>query len=270
MDWFYRMHGEESGPVGAADLKALFKTGTISAETEVRRQDMAAWRPLRHFVKNAPLPEPPAAGPPDAKTVKAPGEWEMPAASNSGETGEATCSECGRAFKSGDLIRIDDARICADCKPSFTLKLRRNARQRRGPIYGGFWIRFVAKLVDGLVLLAVNLIVGLVALLVAGDSAAAGEKAAGSMLLQTLFHAIGLAYTTFFLGRFGATPGKMACHLKVVFPDGRPIGYARALGRQLAEYLSGMLLMLGYLMAAFDSEKRTLHDRICGTRVVRS
>ena len=270
MNWFYRMHGEETGPIGAADLKALFKAGTISAETEVRRQDMAAWRPLRHFVKNAPPPDPPAGRPPDVKAVKAPGEWEMPAAANAGGTAVSACSECGRAFKTGDLIRIDDARICADCKPSFIQKLRRNVRLRGGLIYAGFWIRFVAKLVDGLVLLAVNLIVGLVALLVAGGSSATDEAAAGNMLLQIFYHAIGLAYTTFFLGRFGATPGKMDCRLKVVFPDGRPIGYARALGRQLAEYLSGMLLMFGYLMAAFDSEKRTLHDRICSTRVVRS
>ena len=36
-----------------------------------------------------------------------------------------------------------------------------------------------------------------------------------------------------------------------------------------AEMLSGMILGIGYLMAAFDDEKRALHDRICDTRVVR-
>jgi uncharacterized RDD family membrane protein YckC len=76
-------------------------------------------------------------------------------------------------------------------------------------------------------------------------------------------------YATFFLGRYGATLGKMACGLKVVRPDGDPIGYPRALGRYFAEILSGMILGIGYLMAAFDSEKRSLHDRICSTRVVR-
>ncbi len=61
----------------------------------------------------------------------------------------------------------------------------------------------------------------------------------------------------------------MACGLRVVAADGRSISYLRALGRYLAEFLSGMLLMLGYIMAAFDGEKRTLHDRVCATRVVR-
>ncbi|MDJ0801835.1 MAG: RDD family protein [Desulfobacterales bacterium] len=270
MDWFYRLHGEETGPVGPADLKALFRAGTISADTEVRRHDMADWRPLRHFVKGAPQPKPAADAPPESEADESPREWDMPAATETGAPADATCSECGRAFKPGDLIRIDDARICGDCKPSFIQKLRQSAGDRGSLVYAGFWIRFGAKLIDGLVLLVVNLVVGLGLLLAAGGSAFSGEAAAGNLFLQIVYHAVGLVYTTFFLGRFGATPGKMACGLKVVFPDGRPIGYARALGRQLAEYLSGMLLMLGYLMAAFDGEKRTLHDRICTTRVVRS
>ena len=73
----------------------------------------------------------------------------------------------------------------------------------------------------------------------------------------------------FFLGKFGATPGKMACKLKVVRPDGERISYARALGRHFAEMLSGIILYIGYIMAAFDEEKRTLHDRICDTRVIK-
>ncbi len=264
MDWFYRLQGEETGPVGAADIKALFRAGTISAATEVRRQDMADWRPLRHFVKSTTPPVPPADAPSESGGARPPREWEMPAPA------DTICSECGRAYATADLIRIDESRICADCKPLFTQKLRRNARDRGGTVYAGFWIRFGAKAIDGLVLVAVNLIVGLGFFVVTGGSAMSGEAATGNLFLQAVYHAIGLVYTTFFLGRFGATPGKMACGLKVVFPDGRPIGYARALGRQLAEYLSGMLLMLGYLMAAFDGEKRTLHDRICTTRVVRS
>ncbi|PYS28021.1 MAG: RDD family protein, partial [Acidobacteria bacterium] len=32
--------------------------------------------------------------------------------------------------------------------------------------------------------------------------------------------------------------------------------------------LSGIILLIGYIMAAFDPERRALHDRICNTRVV--
>jgi uncharacterized RDD family membrane protein YckC len=39
-------------------------------------------------------------------------------------------------------------------------------------------------------------------------------------------------------------------------------------GRYFSEMLSGMIMMIGYIMAGFDDEKRALHDRICNTRVV--
>jgi uncharacterized RDD family membrane protein YckC len=60
----------------------------------------------------------------------------------------------------------------------------------------------------------------------------------------------------------------MACKLKITLEDGSRISYLRAMGRHFAKYLSGMILLVGYIMAAFDDHRRTLHDRICETRVV--
>jgi uncharacterized RDD family membrane protein YckC len=77
-----------------------------------------------------------------------------------------------------------------------------------------------------------------------------------------------MGYQIFFLGKYGATPGKMACKLKVVTAEGTPITYGRATGRFFAEKLSGLTCTIGYIIAAFDDQKRTLHDHICGTRVV--
>jgi uncharacterized RDD family membrane protein YckC len=62
----------------------------------------------------------------------------------------------------------------------------------------------------------------------------------------------------------------MACKLKIAVEDGGRVSYLRALGRHFAKYLSAMILLIGYIMAAFDDQRRTLHDRICETRVVRS
>ena len=86
-----------------------------------------------------------------------------------------------------------------------------------------------------------------------------------TLLVQFL---IGLCYAVFFLGRFAATPGKMACGLLVVRADGSALTYPRAAGRHFADMLSGITLCIGYLIAAFDLEKRALHDHICDTRVV--
>jgi uncharacterized RDD family membrane protein YckC len=61
----------------------------------------------------------------------------------------------------------------------------------------------------------------------------------------------------------------MACGLKVVTPEGSPIGFGRAFGRAMAEILSGLICNIGYIIAGFDSQKRALHDHIANTRVIR-
>jgi uncharacterized RDD family membrane protein YckC len=81
---------------------------------------------------------------------------------------------------------------------------------------------------------------------------------------------LGCSYETFFLVKFGATPGKMAMGLKVVRPDGSGIQIGRAVGRYFAKMLSGMILYIGYIMVGFDSQKRGLHDMICETRVIKT
>ena len=66
-----------------------------------------------------------------------------------------------------------------------------------------------------------------------------------------------------------ATPGKMALRLKVVTPEGAPVSYGRSFARAFSMILSGIVCYIGFIIAAFDEEKRALHDHICGTRVVR-
>jgi uncharacterized RDD family membrane protein YckC len=63
----------------------------------------------------------------------------------------------------------------------------------------------------------------------------------------------------------------MAARLLIVNPDGSKVSYAKALGRFFAsEYVVAIFtLCIGYLMVAWDPEKRGLHDRICNTRVIR-
>jgi uncharacterized RDD family membrane protein YckC len=101
--------------------------------------------------------------------------------------------------------------------------------------------------------------------------ASAGESAAPVMLLLVYAAAFGLEimYNTIFVGAMGATPGKMALKVRVVNADGSKVSYGKAFGRAVAEYVSILTLLIGYIMVAFDDEKRALHDRICGTRVIK-
>ena len=75
-------------------------------------------------------------------------------------------------------------------------------------------------------------------------------------------------YNVFFVTRFGATPGKMLLGLRIIWTDGRPASWQRALARSISYLASGMALYLGFLMAAFTSEKKAMHDILCATRVV--
>ncbi len=136
--------------------------------------------------------------------------------------------------------------------------------------YAGFWIRVVAKLVDSAVLWAAGFALTFaVAPLLYGrgpDTPSRFLDDRPPLLLLQL--AVAAAYNTAFVGRYGATPGKMAAGLRIVTPAGGAVTYGTALCRYFAEILSSVILGIGYLMVAFDIEKRGLHDRICRTRVV--
>jgi uncharacterized RDD family membrane protein YckC len=137
--------------------------------------------------------------------------------------------------------------------------------------YAGFWIRVVAKLVDSAVLWAAGFAMAFAAAPLfpgwgPGTLSPLHDGGHPAVLFFQLVAAA--AYSTLFVGRYGATPGKMAAGLKVVTPSGGTVGYGTALCRYFAEILSSIILGIGYLMVAFDVEKRGLHDRICRTRVV--
>jgi len=64
------------------------------------------------------------------------------------------------------------------------------------------------------------------------------------------------------------TLGKMAMGIKVTDTMGYPITFGRATGRYFGKILSGAILMIGYIMAAFTERKQALHDMMAGTLVV--
>ena len=153
-----------------------------------------------------------------------------------------------------------------------------------GRRFGGFWIRFLAIIIDAIILWVATLIVriplgllGLGGLGLAGlgrnadpAQALAALPAIMSLIGLSIFiqFALSLAYEVYFLSTRGATPGKMVLGLKVIRADGGPISAGLAVGRYFGKMLSGMILWIGFIIAGFDSEKRALHDHICGTRVV--
>jgi len=68
---------------------------------------------------------------------------------------------------------------------------------------------------------------------------------------------------------YQATLGKMALGLQVTDRQGNRIGFARASGRFFGKIVSGMILLIGYMMAGWTERKQALHDMLADTLVVR-
>lgn len=251
MDWYYTENGKAVGPLTEEQFLALVNSGRITGDSLVWRQDMKEWAPYATVA--------PAAA---------------HSASRKAASETAPCAQCGRLFSIGEMVPYEGVHVCAECKPAFFQRVQEGANLPGVFQYGGFWIRVGAKIIDAIILGVVNQLFTMVfrALgLVTNSPSQPFSKQMGAMAVLTVVQLIiGASYATFFLGRFGATPGKMACKLKVVRADGSPISYARALGRHFAEMLSMLILYIGYIMVAFDEEKRALHDRICDTRVIKT
>lgn len=187
-----------------------------------------------------------------------------------GQGARATCAECGKAFAVEEMIRHGAAYVCAKCKPVFLQKLAEGANVSAGLRYSGFWLRVGASIVDSLFLFLVFLVVQLFLLGIPMAQALGMGPRTPAMLgvRQLVSFTMGILYETLFIGRFGATLGKMAFRIHVVTADGGRVSYLRAFGRYFGKLLSALTLGIGYLLAAFDQQSRALHDRICNTRVV--
>jgi uncharacterized RDD family membrane protein YckC len=185
------------------------------------------------------------------------------------------CSECGRALNEDELIRFGNALVCAECKPLYVQKLREGVAPAGEMVFAGFWIRVGAKIIDIIILWALGFAVSFLGGFFIAGSLSSGSQIpirfiSGNIFITLLSWVIQIGYPTYFLGKYSATLGKMACGLKVMRPDGEKISYARACGRTFAEGISSAILCIGYILVAFDEERRALHDRICDTRVIRA
>ncbi|HEU5146928.1 MAG TPA: RDD family protein [Chryseosolibacter sp.] len=128
--------------------------------------------------------------------------------------------------------------------------------------YAGFWIRFAAYFIDAVILSIVQFAL---AFLFVGDST---SIFAPNLTVQLFSVVLGIAY---FAGMESssrqATLGKMGVGIKVGNAQGQQISFVNALGRYLGKILSALILLIGFMMAGWDSKKQALHDKLAGTYV---
>jgi uncharacterized RDD family membrane protein YckC len=265
MKWYYADAGRQVGPVEDAQLDELLRSGAVRDDTLVWREGMASWQPhsaARGPAKPIPIP---------AAAVPIAGETRF-------------CSECGRPSPANEMVTIGAATVCAQCKPLYMQRVREGGQAIGVRRYAGFWIRFVALIIDAIILGVVGTIITLPLRMILGFSAVTVAQtqdpaqalamlpailgAAGLSIFVNLI--LGVAYEAYFVSAKGGTIGKLALGLQIIRLDGSRLSMGQAVGRFFARWLSAIILYIGFIMAGFDPEKRALHDRICNTLVIYS
>jgi uncharacterized RDD family membrane protein YckC len=157
--------------------------------------------------------------------------------------------------------------------------------------YAGFWKRFLAFIIDGLVLgvlegilfipFLVILFVPLMEMFgvnITGADVTFDNEESGAMIFAMIgaFFLLGIAaigigwlYSALMESSAGgATLGKMTVGIRVTDLNGNRISFGRASGRYFAKMISRLILYIGFIMAAFTRQKQALHDIIAGCLVI--
>jgi uncharacterized RDD family membrane protein YckC len=121
----------------------------------------------------------------------------------------------------------------------------------------------VAALLDLVVLVSVTWALGIVFIRTLNPAEQQDQ-------MVTIFLVVSAIYSVGFNLKWGATPAKLLLRLRVVrMSDGTKMKWHQALARWASYLLSASLFGAGFLMAAFHPLKRTIHDLMAGTRVIR-
>lgn len=152
----------------------------------------------------------------------------------------------------------------------------------RPPVaYAGFWLRFVAFIIDAIILYFVGAIVTLPFLasmglrgFMRGHMPMSPEEwmpYIGAFMRLALIRTTldWLYYALLESSAWQGTLGKKALGLEVTDTEGKRISFGRATGRFFAKIISALILWIGFIMAGFTEKKQALHDMIAGTLVIR-
>ena len=152
--------------------------------------------------------------------------------------------------------------------------------------FAGFWLRFVAFIIDSIILSVVYLILlqPLFAFLLpvkydgwsefepVGDATFHTMWPTGSYLGYAelaLFVTVILYHSLMESSKYQGSLGKLALELKVTDADGERLNFGKALLRNMAKVASSLTMLIGYIMAGLTSKKQALHDILANTLIVK-
>ena len=246
-EWYYAdARRERHGPVDAGDIRDKFRSGELELSSLVWREGMMEWQPISAMADELQL------------LVQANTGIDLRADFEAIEKGTATYTPYSAS--------------------AATLEERQSVVSGGDIVHAGLWRRFAASVIDSFVtgiatyalLIPLFLVFGISMSSLAESELAGTGMSIGLILLQ---YAISIGVPALYFGWMQssnsmASLGKMAVGIKVVRSNGERITIARGIGRYFAAMLSGLILCIGYLMAAFTERKQGVHDMVCDTLVV--
>jgi uncharacterized RDD family membrane protein YckC len=194
------------------------------------------------------------------------------------------CSKCGAQM-------ADSALLCSGCGWVFStgaaLARPMSAQAVSSATrvhYGGFWLRFLAYLIDGVVIMLGVFVVAIPLVFLTGLGTLLSQvhpeedlNDAGFWLIMAvifLLATVSLAVTWLYhalmeSSEWQATIGKKVLDLVVTDMAGCRVSFWRATGRHFAKIVSSMIYPFGHIMAGFTQQKQALHDMIAGCLILR-
>jgi uncharacterized RDD family membrane protein YckC len=195
------------------------------------------------------------------------------------EEGNRFCQGCGQEVGAA----VAPAPVAASALPPVAA-----SAQAFAPLpYAGFWERFAAYCIDGLILgIPFWLVVVFLIFMFGGFGLMMRQNPppnprAVAAILAPMFMFFFLGMLVFMILQWlyfagmesserQATFGKSVMSLRVTDLEGQRISFGHATGRFFAKIVSGLIpFAIGYIMAAFTERKQALHDLIAGTLVLK-
>jgi len=253
-EWYFADGQDRQGPLSADDMRQRFQRGDITLATLVWREGFAQWAPLSEAVDELQLQNLAAAASNLGSGIDLRGDYTaidngtapLPGTGGGGGTySPYTAPAAATGYANAAVVNGQDV------------------------VYAGFWKRYAAYFIDYILLTVVTLPLSMIINLTGAGSGNESVQVALTLVVMLLSMVISIGYYAgFHASRGGATLGKMAVGIKVVRGNGERISFLRAFCRYLATIVSSLILMIGFIMAAFTERKQALHDMMCDTLVV--
>lgn len=246
--WYYTSGGAQQGPVSTSDLQSWIANSQIALTELVWREGMADWKPISQVPELA-ASAPAVAGGYGVSDAQYPGYAQQAAYGGQPANPYANPNAGGSVGYATPLQYHN---------PSYGAQL----------VYAGFWWRFLASFIDGIIVNVGGGIIGFVFGFAAGsagvdlDAIEIGGNVLG--LLIGWLYAAGLESSV-----YQGTLGKKICGITVTDMNGQRISFGRATGRHFGKIVSALILGIGYFMQPFTERRQALHDMMAGCLVLK-